>query len=211
MLQRGMYFRAAQSHSVVLMSVRANAPYMDRIENGGQTIVYEGHDQVKSAACPTPKLIDQPEYLRSGSLTENGRFLRAAIDFKTGNQDLRRVRVYEKLQAGLWSYAGVFGLTDGWRELQGARHVFKFQLDFLPEETPNTPASIESGHSRVIPTAVKIAVFRRDQGRCVMCGATTELHFDHILPFSKGGTSILPENVQLLCARHNLEKHDHIR
>ncbi|HET9884772.1 MAG TPA: HNH endonuclease [Candidatus Binatia bacterium] len=43
-----------------------------------------------------------------------------------------------------------------------------------------------------------------------MCGATDELHFDHDLPWSKGGTSITEENVQLLCARHNLEKRDRI-
>ena len=36
--------------------------------------------------------------------------------------------------------------------------------------------------------------------------ATDELHFDHDLPYSKGGTSITENNVQLMCARHNLEK-----
>jgi 5-methylcytosine-specific restriction endonuclease McrA len=36
--------------------------------------------------------------------------------------------------------------------------------------------------------------------------AADELHFDHVLPFSKGGTSLKVENVQLLCARHNLSK-----
>lgn len=40
---------------------------------------------------------------------------------------------------------------------------------------------------------------------------TDELHFDHILPFSRGGTSLTTENVQLLCARHNLQKRDHIQ
>jgi len=40
----------------------------------------------------------------------------------------------------------------------------------------------------------------------VICGATTELHFDHVLPYSKGGTSLTAQNVQLLCARHNLSK-----
>ncbi len=39
-----------------------------------------------------------------------------------------------------------------------------------------------------------------------VCGATDELHFDHVLPYSKGGTSVAAENVQLLCAWHNLEK-----
>lgn len=60
--------------------------------------------------------------------------------------------------------------------------------------------------SRIIPTNVKLEVWARDSGRCVTCGATDELHFDHIVPFSKGGTSLKAENVQLLCARHNLSK-----
>jgi 5-methylcytosine-specific restriction endonuclease McrA len=42
----------------------------------------------------------------------------------------------------------------------------------------------------------------------VTCGATDNLHFDHDVPFSKGGSSITPDNVKLLCARHNLEKSD---
>ena len=63
---------------------------------------------------------------------------------------------------------------------------------------------------RIIPTRVKLAVWKRDGGKCVKCGASDELHFDHDLPWSKGGASITEENVQLLCARHNLEKHDRI-
>lgn len=63
---------------------------------------------------------------------------------------------------------------------------------------------------RVIPTSVKLAVWKRDGGKCVLCGATDELHFDHDVPWSKGGTSITEENVQLLCARHNLAKRDRI-
>jgi 5-methylcytosine-specific restriction endonuclease McrA len=63
---------------------------------------------------------------------------------------------------------------------------------------------------RVIASAVKLAVWQRDGGKCVKCGANDELHFDHDLPWSKGGTSITEENVQFLCARHNLEEHDRI-
>jgi hypothetical protein len=37
---------------------------------------------------------------------------------------------------------------------------------------------------------VKLAVWKRDKGSCVLCGSTKNLHFDHILPFSKGGTSL---------------------
>jgi hypothetical protein len=35
-------------------------------------------------------------------------------------------------------------------------------------------------------------------------------HFDHVLPFSKGGTFLTTSNIQLLYVRHNLEKHDHV-
>jgi 5-methylcytosine-specific restriction endonuclease McrA len=44
----------------------------------------------------------------------------------------------------------------------------------------------------------------------VKCGSDDNLHFDHIIPWSRGGTSLTAQNVQLLCARHNLEKHDRI-
>jgi hypothetical protein len=41
-------------------------------------------------------------------------------------------------------------------------------------------------------------------------GSKDNLHFDHIIPYSKGGSSLLAENIQLLCARHNLGKKDKI-
>ena len=40
---------------------------------------------------------------------------------------------------------------------------------------------------------MKLAVWKHDGGKCVICGATDELHFDHIIPFSKGGTSLRAE------------------
>jgi len=61
-------------------------------------------------------------------------------------------------------------------------------------------------HNRIIPSTVKQAVWKRDQGKCIDCGSKDNLHFDHILPFSKGGSSVLVDNIQLLCARHNLTK-----
>ena len=43
-------------------------------------------------------------------------------------------------------------------------------------------------------------------GKCVKCCSNENLHFDHILPFSKGGSSKVASNIQLLCAKHNLQK-----
>lgn len=61
------------------------------------------------------------------------------------------------------------------------------------------------GRSRYIPSDVKKSVFQRDNGVCVKCGSGDDIEFDHIIPFSKGGSSSA-QNVQLLCKKHNREK-----
>lgn len=126
-LQRGMNYRVGDNHSVLLMSVRPNAPYNDRVEDDGATLIYEGHDVSRRATDKDPKAVDQPKRTSTGKLTQNGRFHQAAQEFKRGKRSPERVRVYE-----------------------------------------------------------------------------------HIIPFSKGGTSLKAENIQLLCARHNFEKSDRI-
>jgi 5-methylcytosine-specific restriction endonuclease McrA len=59
--------------------------------------------------------------------------------------------------------------------------------------------------SRRIPQDVITSVYQRDQGKCVQCGASQYLEYDHIIPFSKGGGSTI-NNVQLLCHGCNLRK-----
>lgn len=63
--------------------------------------------------------------------------------------------------------------------------------------------------NRHIPQDVKTAVWQRDQGRCVQCGATSYLEFDHIIPFSKGGANTV-NNLQLLCRGCNAKKRNRI-
>jgi hypothetical protein len=54
-LQAGMNYGVGGNHSVILMSVRRNAPYRDRIEDGGTTLIYEGHDQPRGRTCQIPR------------------------------------------------------------------------------------------------------------------------------------------------------------
>lgn len=209
-LQRGMNYRLHGGHSVVLMSVRPNSPYQDEVQEDGAVLIYEGHDHPRTAEMPNPKSLDQPEFLPSGNPTENGKFYKAAQEFKAGKKAPDLIRVYEKLRKGIWGYNGFFHLVDSWRQTDGTRDVFKFRLEAI-EEVVDANAAVDSAfkitkHRRIIPTHVKLAVWKRDAGKCTKCSSTDELHFDHILPYSKGGTSLKAENVQLLCARHNLQK-----
>ncbi len=68
----------------------------------------------------------------------------------------------------------------------------------------------KSGPSRQpIPSSVQVAVWARDGGQCVACGATSDLHFDHIIPVAKGGGTS-ESNIQILCRTCNLKKSDRI-
>lgn len=68
--------------------------------------------------------------------------------------------------------------------------------------------TVTSTHSRHIPQDVKIRVSLRDRGMCrhVGCLRTTNLHFDHVIAYSKGGPSDQDWNIQLLCDQHNWRK-----
>jgi hypothetical protein len=210
-LQRGMNFELRDHHSVILMSMRPNAPYADRLEDDGTTLIYEGHDVPRSSQNQNPKTVDQPAHTPAGSLTQNGLFHRAAQLFKSGEREPERVRVYEKIKQGIWSYNGIFHLVDSWQEPSEGRQVFKFKLVAVEgEEDFSVPVPSLSKLRRIIPTWVKLEVWKRDGGKCIMCGSDEDLHFDHIIPWSKGGSSSTPDNIQLLCGRHNLQKHDKI-
>lgn len=204
-LQRGMNFRSHGNTSVILMSLRRSAPYADRIEDGGKTLIYEGHDVAASTGL-APKLTDQPMYNPAGTFTQNGKFYDATIKHKKENSAAEIVRVYEKLHPGIWVYNGLFRLVDAWQEISGQRKVFKFRLELTAADMTLTSGTTDMEHNRVVPSWVKLEVWKRDKGQCAICGKKDNLHFDHDLPFSKGGASITPENVRILCARHNLSK-----
>lgn len=210
-LQRGMNFRLKGIDSLILMSLRQGAPYADRVEDGGRVIIYEGHDIPRTVGGADPKDVDQPEFQPSGRLTQNGLFFDAVRRFKLGRSEAERVRVFEKIRPGIWAYNGLFRLVDAWQETSDRRQVFKFKLEIVdqPSELVASPIAVFD-HDRVIPAAVKIEVWKRDKGSCIKCGSKENLHFDHVIPYSQGGSSKDAKNIQILCSRHNLEKHDRI-
>jgi len=64
---------------------------------------------------------------------------------------------------------------------------------------------IENTSREPIPEQVRFSVWRRDEGKCVKCGSNKGLEFDHIIPFSKGGSNT-ERNLQLLCEKCNRQK-----
>lgn len=68
---------------------------------------------------------------------------------------------------------------------------------------------------REVNARLRFQVLKRDHFKCCACGASPakdpsiELHVDHIIPWSKGGETVL-ENLQTLCSKCNLGKSDSI-
>lgn len=88
---------------------------------------------------------------------------------------------------------------DAWRRLIDSQ-------ENRANESPGVSCSPSPcASSRVIPVEVRREVWRRDQGRCVICGSQERLEFDHIIPVSMGGASTV-RNVQLLCESCNRSK-----
>lgn len=207
MLQQGMNFRSNPSYSVVLMSQRPNAPYPDRISEDGLQLFYIGHD---AYGHPSKGQIDQPLATSNGTLTPNGHFFRAVAASDSGHPR-ERVRVYEKLKPGVWVFVGTFALSDAKLVPAGDRLVCEFRLDLLDiDDEAAAGRELAPSPGRLIPTVVKVEVWARDKGMCAVCGSKENLHFDHIIPFSLGGSSTNAQNIQLLCQAHNLAKSDRI-
>jgi hypothetical protein len=201
-----MNFNSRDNYSVVLMSIKPSAPYADKISDNGLTIYYEGHD----VPGDKTKRLDQQPANPTGTFTQNGLF-KFAIDKAKKNGDYPLVKIYEKIQMGIWTYRGLFEMKDYDYVERSGRKVFVFTFTVTEQslgiaEKHGIKKQIDLEQTRQIPGRVKLAVFKRDKGICTKCGSKDNLHFDHILPYSKGGTSLKEENIQLLCARHNLEK-----
>jgi Homing endonuclease associated repeat/HNH endonuclease len=87
---------------------------------------------------------------------------------------------------------------------------------YANENINEAPTSLENGEiktrtSRDPSLRLRWRVLQRDRFTCCACGASpalssgVELHVDHVVPWSKGGETML-ENLQTLCSVCNLGK-----
>jgi 5-methylcytosine-specific restriction endonuclease McrA len=56
-----------------------------------------------------------------------------------------------------------------------------------------------------LPRELRLAVWRRDRGRCRECGNGFDLQYDHVIPLALGGATSVG-NLQLLCGDCNRAK-----
>lgn len=115
-----------------------------------------------------------------------------------------------------WAYRGVCVLVKGadalspdqvQLEIKHAvlRHDKRFLRLRREIEAFENLDRIDVARRERIPDAVRLFVWQRDQGKCVRCGSTTKLEFDHIIPLAKGGSNT-DRNIQLLCELCNRTK-----
>ena len=76
-------------------------------------------------------------------------------------------------------------------------------------EIEKKEAERQARHPRYISVSIKREVWRRDKGECVECSSNLRLEYDHIIPFSKGGSNTV-RNIQLLCENCNRKKSNNI-
>jgi len=181
-LQKGMYFRRPPAVSIVLMSQRPGAPYDDSLSDDGRILTYEGHD-IKKAPGVDPNAVDQPWAHPDGDPTDNAKVANSV------SQEIEPLgRVYEKLRSGIWSDKRLFSLPTYKYVRVGHRRVFKFTMTLSDLPDDSTRGHGSEDFRRAIPSWVKQVVYKRDGGKCVICGEKDQLHLDHELPFSKGGS-----------------------
>jgi hypothetical protein len=74
--------------------------------------------------------------------------------------------------------------------------------------SPRSNPGVSTASGRHIPSAVRRAVWLRDEGRCAfvgrtgLCGETAFLEFHHVAPYAAGGAATT-DNIQLRCRAHN--------
>jgi hypothetical protein len=210
-IQKWMNFRIKNWLTIVLMSVREWSPYNDEIDNINNLLIYEWHDLPKTIDVYDSKIIDQPLITKKWTLTENWKFVKSIEDFKKWLIEPEKVLVFEKLSSWIWSEKWLFQLINYKIEKDyNNRNVFKFILKPLDEDIEISHKQDYSEHTRLIPTHVKIEVFKRDKWKCVLCWYDKNLHYDHDFPFSKWWSSLTSKNVRILCAKCNLKKSDNI-
>lgn len=175
MLQKSMNFRDKGDFlSVFLVLQKENQEFRDEWNAKKGTYTFEGHDSTTKETGG--KSLDQLLMYGGDKLTENGRFYKAANEFKDGvRKEALQVQVYEKLDPGVWFDKGIFDLTSAEGVQEGGRKIFKFHLQ--PADRARTDIDANLQEERYLSATEKAEVWEREKGRCHECGLESGLRF----------------------------------
>ena len=175
-LQKGMNFRDNGEQLSVFLVLPREGEYTDSWNEAQMRYGYEGHDSVAEGAAG--RTDDQLLMYASGKPTENGKFYKAANAYKDGMRaEPVQVQIYEKLDPGVYFDKGVFNLVDATYGRAGGdtRKVARFFL--APADAALASEERIAWAERMISATRKADVWREGQGRCVICGEQSSLHF----------------------------------
>jgi hypothetical protein len=100
-------------------------------------------------------------------------------------------------------------LSDEEQKLEVINAVLKHEKRYIQlrrqQEAYARIENTDAARRERIPDDVRLFVWQRDEGKCVKCGGTEKLEFDHIIPIAKGGSNT-ERNIQLLCETCNRAK-----
>jgi hypothetical protein len=173
-LEKGVNFRDDSSRPAVLLSLPREDGYTDEWREDTTTYIYEGHDSVAEGAAGSTD--DQLLMYASGKPTENGKFYKAANEFKDGiRKEALMAQVYEKIDAGVYFDKGIFELVAASYASDGTRKVCKLALKPVDADLPEDERV--SWDERMLPASKKAEAWKQGAGRCVICGEQSGLHF----------------------------------
>jgi hypothetical protein len=87
-----------------------------------------------------------------------------------------------------------------------ARVYARLDSEDIAEVSRARPSSQPQG-KREPSQGLRMKVFERDSFRCLHCGIQKDLSVDHVVPWSRGGPTVI-ENLQTLCRKCNSRKRD---
>lgn len=135
---------------------------------------------------------------------EHNEFLKKKL--KEGVYDGRRKKIFEEEVKNF--DPDNYPKEHNQEEIEKSCSIFGHQCPVFVVNEPMTETLKNRRISRHIPRETMLRVVRRDNSTCQICGKhlmDKEIEFDHIIPFSKGG-STEESNLQVTCSYCNRSK-----
>ena len=148
--------------------------------------------------------------LASGKRTFDARWSKVEVEAIAAQQAESPVKLVRQDERAYWIFRECFYWEDDGLSADDVKALALARIRKHDRQLANAHSLMraeEAGQALRPPVSIEIrrAVFERDAGRCVGCGGSFDLQYDHVIPFSLGGGTTVA-NLQLLCGDCNRRK-----